>query len=222
MSEEKTGKIYEAMEEKIGKIYEAMTAVMSEISAIEKNKINRHQEYKFRGIDDVYNALHPLFAKHKIFICPHVREHSITEGRTAKGGKSVTAIIKVGYKFYTTDGSYVTILSCGEGNDTSDKATNKAMAAAFKYAIIQAFCIPTDDIIDADSETIEHGKPEQKVTNVQKEKLTFLKQNADDADVKAFDDWILKSKTTISKMTTEQIEKWIEYFEKREGISDGD
>jgi hypothetical protein len=37
--------------------------------------------------------------------------------------------------------------------DMADKATNKAMSAAYKYACLQAFCIPTEGDNDADAST---------------------------------------------------------------------
>lgn len=39
--------------------------------------------------------------------------------------------------------------------DSGDKASNKAMSAAYKYAAIQTFCIPTEGDNDADSTTHE-------------------------------------------------------------------
>ena len=39
--------------------------------------------------------------------------------------------------------------------DSGDKATNKAMAIAFKYACFQVFCIPTEEMKDPDGETPE-------------------------------------------------------------------
>jgi len=53
------------------------------------------------------------------------------------------------------DGSKHTIATIGEAMDSADKATNKAMSAAYKYACIQAFCIPTEGDNDADATTHE-------------------------------------------------------------------
>jgi hypothetical protein len=39
--------------------------------------------------------------------------------------------------------------------DSGDKATNKAMSAAYKYMAMQLFCIPTEGDNDADSSTHE-------------------------------------------------------------------
>ena len=47
------------------------------------------------------------------------------------------------------DGSHHTVETFGEAADRSDKATSKAMSAAYKYAI-QAFCIPVRGLPDAD------------------------------------------------------------------------
>ncbi len=45
----------------------------------------------------------------------------------------------------------------GEGLDNSDKATNKAMSGAMKYALIELFCVPTQDVEDSDRTSPENG-----------------------------------------------------------------
>ena len=37
--------------------------------------------------------------------------------------------------------------------DSGDKASNKALSIAFKYACFQVFCIPTEEMKDPDAET---------------------------------------------------------------------
>jgi hypothetical protein len=54
-----------------------------------------------------------------------------------------------------SDGSKHTVKTYGEAMDSGDKATNKAMSAAYKYAAFQAFCIPTEGDNDADATTPE-------------------------------------------------------------------
>jgi hypothetical protein len=53
------------------------------------------------------------------------------------------------------DGSKHTVKTFGEAMDSGDKATNKAMSAAYKYAAFQAFAIPTEGDNDADAQTHE-------------------------------------------------------------------
>lgn len=136
-------------------IYESICGVMSEIGAISKDKKNQQQGFMYRGIDDVMNALQPLFVKYKVFIVPEVLEH-IREDRTSKQGNAlIYSICKIKYTFYAEDGSNITAVVVGEGMDSGDKATNKAMAIAMKYACFQAFCIPTEEMADPDKETHE-------------------------------------------------------------------
>ena len=134
-------------------IYESITKIISEIPAIGKNKVNEVQRFKYRGIDDVMNAIQPLLAKYKVFIAPEVLEQSREERQTTKGGTLIYSICKIRYTFYAEDGSYIQAITIGEGMDSGDKATNKAMAIAMKYALFQVFCIPTDEMKDPDAET---------------------------------------------------------------------
>lgn len=41
-------------------IYQAMAEILAEIPSIGKDNRNKDQGFQYRGIDDVYNALHPL------------------------------------------------------------------------------------------------------------------------------------------------------------------
>lgn len=143
------------MAETTGKIYEAISNVMAEIGAIGKEKKNQQQGFMYRGIDDVMNALQPALVKHKVFIVPNVVEERREERTTQKGGVLFYTRLEVVYKFYTTDGSYIETKVIGEAMDSGDKATNKAMSIAYKYACFQVFCIPTEEMKDPDAEVHE-------------------------------------------------------------------
>lgn len=144
------------------KIYSTITAVMEDIGAIGKEKKNISQGFMYRGIDDVMNALNPAFIKNKLFAVPEIIEQQREERRTAKGGLLIYSICKVKYTFFAEDGSSVTVVTIGEGMDSGDKATNKAMAIAFKYACFQLFCIPTEEMQDPDRESHEVAEPKIK------------------------------------------------------------
>ena len=63
------------------------------------------------------------------------------------------------YDFFAEDGSKVTVGPIpAEGLDSGDKATNKALSAALKYALIQTFSVPTEDMAEADLESPEIGR----------------------------------------------------------------
>lgn len=143
-------------------IFTAIPKIMDEIGAIGKDKKNQQQGFMYRGVDDVMNALQPMLTKHKVFIVPEVIEQSREEKTTKSGSTLIYSICRIQYTFYADDGSNVVAVVVGEGMDSGDKATNKAMAIAFKYACFQVFCIPTEEMPDPDKETHEvASKPKQ-------------------------------------------------------------
>lgn len=149
------------METNAPRIYEAISGVMADIGAVGKNKKNAQQGFMFRGIDDVMNALAPALIKNKVFIVPEVTHEERTERATTKGGVLFYTRLHVTYHFYTTDGSSVQAKVIGEAMDSGDKATNKAMSIAYKYAAFQVFNIPTEEMKDPDADVYEDIEPEQ-------------------------------------------------------------
>ena len=171
-------------------IYQSITKIMEEVPSIGKTQRNKTQGFMYRGIDDVMNALQPLLAKNKVFIVPEILEQTREERISSKGGNLIYSICKIKYKFYAEDGSSVEAITIGEGMDSGDKATNKEMAIAMKYALFQVFCIPTDEMKDPDSETPEQST---KKNNAK----TVLKLNNEDGEkpisetyIKAFTMWL--------------------------------
>lgn len=134
-------------------IYQAITEIMADVEAIGKDKRNQQQGFNFRGIDDVYNSIHPLFAKHGVFSVPFVESERTEDRLTKNGGNLIYRILTIRYTFYASDGSFIEARVLGEGMDSGDKGANKAMAIAHKYALLQVLCIPTEDMPDPDSET---------------------------------------------------------------------
>lgn len=139
-------------------VYQAIALVAAELAreGIAKSGKNTQQGYMFRGIDAVYNALAPLLAKHKLVILPRILSRSVTERQTTKGGVLFYVTVEAEFDFVSAvDGSKDTARTFGEAMDSGDKATNKAMSAAYKYAAFQTFCIPTEGDNDADATTHE-------------------------------------------------------------------
>lgn len=148
-------------------IYESITKIMEDIPAIGKDQTNKTQGFKYRGIDDVMNTLQPLLSKNKVFIVPQILEQTREERTTNKGGNLIYSICKIKYIFYAEDGTYIEAVTVGEGMDAGDKATNKAMAIAMKYALFQVFCIPTEEMKDPDGETPEGSKPKNQLISAE-------------------------------------------------------
>ena len=142
------------------KVYAAITAVAAELArrGIAKSQTNAEEQYQFRNIDDVYKRLSPALAAHKLCILPRVLERSCTERNGSNGSLLMSVSLKVAFDLVCAeDGSNHTIESFGEALDAGDKATAKAMTAAFKYAVIQTFCIPVSGSEDADATTHKLG-----------------------------------------------------------------
>lgn len=133
-------------------IHEAIAAIAGEVPSIEKGKTNKQQGFQYRGIDDVYAAIHPLFTKHGVFSVPTVESERSEERQTKSGGALIYRILRVRYDFYAKDGSSISATVIGEGMDSGDKASNKALAVAHKYALLQVLSVPIEGIEDPDDD----------------------------------------------------------------------
>ena len=146
------------MEKKLS-IFEAIPLAMQKVGAIGKDStatnMSGKQMYKFRGIDAVYNALNPVMAELGLFICPEVLEQTREERKSSSGGTLIYSILKIRFTMYAPDGSNVSCVVIGEGMDSGDKASNKAMSIALKYACFELFMIPTEEMVDPDAEVHE-------------------------------------------------------------------
>ena len=140
-------------------IYQSINAIMAECPVIAKAQQNKQQGFMYRGIDVVMNVFQPLLAKYKVFVVPEVLETIREDRQTKSGGNLIYTILKVRYTFFAEDGSYISATVQGEGMDSADKSGNKAMSVAFKYAMFQVFCIPTEEMRDPDAESPEESKP---------------------------------------------------------------
>lgn len=136
-------------------IYKSIIKVMSEINAIGKDRKNQSQGFQYRGIDDIMNELHGTLAKCGVFVVPNVLEETRTTGKTSRGGDMFYTRLKICFTFYAEDGSNIQSVVIGEAMDTGDKASNKALSIGLKYALLQVFCIPTEDEKDPDAQSPE-------------------------------------------------------------------
>lgn len=150
-------------EGKTMEIYKRMAQASKAICAIQKSDMNKAQGFKYRSIDAVYNGIHDAMAEAEVFstteILRVIREKEIV---SAKGGVGWHIILEIKYTFYAPDGSNVSEIVYGEATDWGDKCINKCMAIAHKYALMQVFTIPTEDLIDPDTQAPEVKKEPDK------------------------------------------------------------
>lgn len=164
--------------EKQGLIYAKIAAVMSEVGHIGKKRENQQQRYQFRGIDDVYNTLHEPLAKNGVFYTSTVLTHNAGPVPTKSGGQMIHVTLTVRYTFYCEDGSSITTEARGEAMDSGDKAEGKAQSYALKVALMQLFCIPTEEQKDTEYQTHELAQ----VTLPQAIGEVFLAETNDEVD----------------------------------------
>lgn len=145
------------------KVNEAVKAVMEKVRAVEKKERNSQQNFNFRGIDAVVNAVGPAFRRHGVVCLPQVLDVRM-EPMPLSGGKQATRVlVTVLYRFHGPNGDHLDAVTVGEAFDMGDKATAKAMSVAYRTCLLQALTIPTDDP-DPDEHTYEQAPPPQQWT----------------------------------------------------------
>lgn len=147
-------------------VQQRLIDVMRDVEAVKKTERNTSQNFSFRGIDSVVNAVGPALRKHGVVVVPEVLEHHLS---TVEVGQKRTqmghVLVKVRYSFFGDKG-LEDVISCivlGESMDSGDKATPKAMSVAFRIALLQALALPTDEP-DPDSYAYERAEAKPKAT----------------------------------------------------------
>jgi hypothetical protein len=137
-------------------IFTKMAAILRDFPVVSKDQ--KHggfgESYNYRGIDDALAALHPLLAKHGVFMALTDLEPEYHDAGTTKAGKTLVRCVLTGKcRFIADDGSFVDVAFVGEGVDGGDKALMKSQANGLKYVVWYSFCVPT--LEKKDSEAFE-------------------------------------------------------------------
>jgi hypothetical protein len=158
----------------VSQIVELLSKVMEEVGAVKKGDRNQSQNFSFRGVDAVTNAVSPALRKHGVVVSPQVMDYQHETVQTSQGKNMASVRVLVRYTFHAPDGSTLEAVVPGESFDAGDKATAKAMSVAFRIALLQALCLPTDDT-DPDATSYERAghptqhKPAQRITQSDRE-----------------------------------------------------
>lgn len=125
-------------------VYEAWSAVMADVQAIGKSEQNRDQNYSFRGVDAVMNAVGPKLREHGVMTIPQTPEVAMSDAGTSKRGTHMHRVmVKARWLVVSVTGDSFEMSAAGEATDAQDKATAKAESVAYRTALLQALCIPT-------------------------------------------------------------------------------
>jgi hypothetical protein len=165
-------------------VYEALAEVMRAVSPIAKLGRNEAQKFNFRGIDQVYDALHGPLADAGVLIVPEILGIERSEVATRSGGTMSHVVVTIRYHFIGPAGDEVVAVVAGEAADSGDKAVSKAMSMAFKYAAFQVFAIPLGEK-DADADTHEFAGQRRAVEATRTEVAAVAERTRGGASVKA-------------------------------------
>ena len=137
-------------------IYAALSSVMTDVLAVRKTGRNTDQNYSFRGVDAVVNAVGPVLRKHHVLLLPELLDVAYRDVRTSRDKPAREVTVRVRYTFIGPAGDKIEVTVPGESMDNGDKGTAKAMSVAYRIALLQALCIPTDEP-DPDEGTYERS-----------------------------------------------------------------
>lgn len=198
-------------------IYQSMGQIMAMVGTIKKDKTNNTGEgFKYRGIDDVMNALHECFADAGVFMTSEIISRDEQIRKSARGNDLYYVNLKVKYTFHAADGSSISSTIVGNAMDSGDKADNKAMSIALKYCLLQAFLIPTEDMQDPDAESHETVSEAAKSTPV-KPRMTEAAWRQAVSRLNAGDNIVAKIKEAffLTPAQSDILEKYMYDFEKK-------
>lgn len=200
MSEEKQKKL---------NVYEAISLVTERLAkeGITKDRIadTGRTKYSFRGIDDVYNALAPYLAEAGLTVLPFCLSREVVERKSSNGNALFYITVTMRFDFVSKwDGSKHEVCMYGEAMDSGDKATNKAMSAAFKYACMQAFCIPTEGDNDSENQTHEVKHVKQVFANAALRKTFQTNVISSFAEIDAWSETAEETLKTLHQLNSEK------------------
>lgn len=108
--------------------------------------------YAYRKVDDIMNAVGGAMRDHAVFIRPEVVSN---ERRSWTSNSSLVTEVVLTMRYHWVsgvDGTSIDVLVVGEGRDNGDKATSKAQAMCYKTMLLQALCIPLEEVTGFDVE----------------------------------------------------------------------
>lgn len=163
-------RLIEVLEDQPPSVFEAWSKVMEEVQSISKDSRNSQQNFNFRGIDAVMNAVGPALRKYGVTVVPTAiseeseRYTTVPRGNNA-GTPMINRVVNVAYAVIGPRGDSFHGGAFGEAADSGDKSMSKAMSVAYRTFLLQALTIPTDDP-DPDSESHDRAPARAQTSNV--------------------------------------------------------
>lgn len=168
-----------------------ISRVSSIVGHVGKNGENTHFKFKYQAWDDVLPAVRGACVEVGLVILPNIVS-------TERGDKYVT--IKARFDCIDTEtGQTLAVEYAGEANGNDDKAIQKAMTSATKYAFLKLFQISTKDDHDPDGDP---APKQSEAPNRATEAAPVIDWNARGVqafggDKKAFEAWTAKGASVM-------------------------
>lgn len=137
-------------------VHEAWNRVMRDVQSISKDSRNQQQNFNFRGIDAVMNAVGPVLRDHGVIVVPMAQSYEAERYTSKNGGQMCNRVVEMGFTVYGPRGDHFNGMVYGEAADSGDKSMTKAESVALRTFLLQALMIPTDEP-DPDSEIHERA-----------------------------------------------------------------
>jgi hypothetical protein len=196
-------------------IVEALSAVMADVQAVGKTGTNAQQGYDFRGVDAVVNAVGPALRTHGVIVLPELLESNYA---TVEVGSKRTLMrectIRVRYRFVGPAGDDLECTVGGESLDSGDKATAKAHSVAFRTALLQALCIPTDEPDPDEHSFVRSESPSEHADSETVDRLAVELAALSEADLALYSEWrrahhVPSIKHGVTATQAESISSWL-------------
>ena len=166
-------------------IFEKMSLITDEMAVVEKGlkvEVSKNRSYNAVSERDILDNVKPLEKKYRVYSYPADRkviDSSILSKKTEYGeSTSLYMRLEITYRFVNIDNpsEYIDVKTYGDGIDTGDKATGKAMTYGDKYALMKAYKISTGDDPDKDASP-EAGYKVDGESKINSIKVNALKQS---------------------------------------------
>jgi hypothetical protein len=142
-----------------------LAKIMEAVGEVPKLGYNKAQDYWYVREEDLVKEVRKAFIAEKVLVIPHresveVRETQRVDKATGQvtPGQPITTVL-VTYQFIDSEtGDQLDVPMVGQGADSGDKGSSKALTGALKYVLRQSFLIPTGDDPEKDDGASEGGQ----------------------------------------------------------------
>ena len=146
-------------------IYEKICSIMDKVQGLQKDDLVQFGNTKYKALSEekVTRIMRQQMIDHKLVVFP-IQQTSSRTGNISH--------VDVVYRMVNVENpeEFIDIASAGDGADTQDKGTGKAMTYAFKYMWLRTFALPTGE--DPDRISSEQLDAEDKMREREAKSLT--------------------------------------------------